>query len=174
MSPRAAWRLESYGFTRVYDYVPGKADWLAFNLPRQGWAHLAGDVLTRDLPTASARDRLGDVRTNLRNSNIGLLVVLNHQGIVMGILPATAADQSDDTPIEAIMDEGPTTIRPSEEVEPLVEGMRNADVDGVLVTSSDGKLLGLFERSRGENALSQNIGKDRPKTSRRWAPAAPN
>ena len=174
MSPRAAWRLESYGFERVYDYVPGKADWLAFNLPRHGWARLAGDVLTRDLPTASVHDRLGDVRTTLCSSNIGLIVVLNHQGIVIGILPAATADQSDDTAIGAIMDEGPTTIRPSEEVEPLVEAMRDADVDGVLVTSSDGKLLGLFERSRGENALSENIGDDRPKASRRWAPAAPN
>ena len=26
MSPRAAWRLESLGFTEVYDYVDGKAD----------------------------------------------------------------------------------------------------------------------------------------------------
>lgn len=150
MSPRAAWRLESYGFTRVYDYVPGKADWLAFNLPRQGWAHLAGDLLTRDLATASVRDHLGDVRMSLRDSAVGLLVVLNHHGIVMGTLPVTAADQSDGTPIEAIMDEGPTTIRPSEEVETLVERMANADVDGVLVTSSDGKLLGLFERTSGQ------------------------
>ncbi len=96
MSPRVAWRLESYGFKAVYDYVPGKADWLAFTLPRQGWARLAGDLLTRDLPTASAHDHLGDVRTTLRDSNIGLVVVLNHQGIVMGTLPTTAADHSDD------------------------------------------------------------------------------
>ena len=36
MSPRAAWRLESLGFTKVYDYVPGKTDWLAAGLPREG------------------------------------------------------------------------------------------------------------------------------------------
>jgi 3-mercaptopyruvate sulfurtransferase SseA len=29
MSPRAAWRLKTLGFERVYDYVGGKADWLA-------------------------------------------------------------------------------------------------------------------------------------------------
>ena len=33
MSPRAAWRLEGLGFERVYDYVPGKADWFASGLP---------------------------------------------------------------------------------------------------------------------------------------------
>ena len=36
MSPRAAWRLESIGFTRVYDYVAGKADWGSFGLPLEG------------------------------------------------------------------------------------------------------------------------------------------
>ncbi len=36
MSPRAAWRLESLGFTRVYDYVAGKVDWFAAGFPREG------------------------------------------------------------------------------------------------------------------------------------------
>ena len=38
MSPRAAWRLETLGFERVYDYVGGKADWLGHALPREGEA----------------------------------------------------------------------------------------------------------------------------------------
>jgi rhodanese-related sulfurtransferase len=36
MSPRAACRLELLGFTQVYDYVAGKADWLAHGLPTEG------------------------------------------------------------------------------------------------------------------------------------------
>ncbi len=36
MSPRAAWRFESLGGTRVYDYVAGKVDWFAAGLPREG------------------------------------------------------------------------------------------------------------------------------------------
>ncbi len=36
MSPRAAWRLEHFGFEEVYDYVLGKADWLAAGLPTDG------------------------------------------------------------------------------------------------------------------------------------------
>ena len=36
MSPRAAWRLESLGFSKVYDYVEGKADWAVAGLPREG------------------------------------------------------------------------------------------------------------------------------------------
>ena len=36
MSPRAACRLQTLGFTNVYDYVLGKADWLAHGLPTEG------------------------------------------------------------------------------------------------------------------------------------------
>ena len=36
-----------------------------------------------------------------------------------------------------------------------VERMRHADVDAVLVTRSDGRLLGLFERRRAEHALQE-------------------
>jgi rhodanese-related sulfurtransferase len=40
MSLRAAWRLEDLGFEKVYDYVPGKADWFANGLPKVGsWLH---------------------------------------------------------------------------------------------------------------------------------------
>ena len=41
MSPRAAWRLEAAGFSPVYDYAAGKADWLAADLPFEGTAQLA-------------------------------------------------------------------------------------------------------------------------------------
>jgi CBS domain-containing protein len=54
------------------------------------------------------------------------------------------------------MREGPTTVRPSEELEPLVERMRRADVGGILVTSSGGRLLGLLERRRGEAQLAHD------------------
>jgi hypothetical protein len=40
MSPRAAWRLERFGF-EVYDYAAGKADWTAPGLPTErGWANV--------------------------------------------------------------------------------------------------------------------------------------
>ena len=51
MSPRAAWRLEAAGFGPVYDYVGGKADWLAADLPFEGTARLAGMFTRRDVAT---------------------------------------------------------------------------------------------------------------------------
>ena len=63
MSPRAAWRLESLGFTRVCDYVPGKADWFAAGLAREGTRASiprAGDVARGDDVTCRLGDRVGD------------------------------------------------------------------------------------------------------------------
>lgn len=155
MSPRAACRLDSLGYD-AHDYVAGKADWLAFGRPYEGSARLAGTAVTTEVATCSFRDRLGDVRESLEGSPFGTLVALNGEGVVMGRLGRAALAEDDDVPVEALMREGPTTVRPSEELGPLVERMRRADVDAVLVTRSDGRLLGLLERDRGEQAIDQD------------------
>jgi rhodanese-related sulfurtransferase len=36
LSVQAAWRLERIGFSDVYDYVAGKADWRSAGLPLEG------------------------------------------------------------------------------------------------------------------------------------------
>src|SRR6266516_4054802 len=63
MSPRAAWRLESMGFTQVYDYTAGKLDWLAAGLATEGsnaQRPRAGDVARGDVPTCGLDERLGE------------------------------------------------------------------------------------------------------------------
>jgi rhodanese-related sulfurtransferase len=161
MSPRAAWRLETLGYD-AHDYVAGKADWLAFGLPYEGSAVLAGTVLTTQVPTCNFRDRLTDVREALEASPYGMLVALNADGIVMGKLDRDATAASDEAQtVDRLMYEGPTTVRPSEELEPLAERMRHAGVDGVLVTRSDGTLIGLLERPVAERAIQEADHADR-------------
>src|SRR2546428_13308988 len=73
MSPRAAWRLESLGFTEVYEYSAGKSDWAAYRLPLEGKALTSiriKDIARADVPTcrlddkvSSARQRAGDCAT---------------------------------------------------------------------------------------------------------------
>src|SRR5918995_164682 len=69
MSPRAAARLATLAFTRVYDYVAGKADWGSFNLRVEGRAGSetrAGAHVRPDVPTclldAPRRDGRADAR----------------------------------------------------------------------------------------------------------------
>ncbi len=152
MSPRAAWRLETLGY-QAFDYVAGKADWLAYGLAYEGYARLAGDQVATDVPTCSLEDELGGVAGQLDASPFGMLVVLNAEGIVLGRLNRSALDGDASRPVAEVMHEGPATVRPSEELEPLLKRMRNAEVDGVLVTRSDGRLLGMLERTVGEQVL---------------------
>jgi hypothetical protein len=54
VSPRAAWRLEAAGFGPVYDYMAGKMDWLAADLPFESTAQLAGMFTRRGVATTGA------------------------------------------------------------------------------------------------------------------------
>ena len=60
MSPRAAWRLETLGFEKVFDYVDGRADWLAAGLPTEGTGS--------SLPKAGDVARHAQVYLRLRNT----------------------------------------------------------------------------------------------------------
>src|ERR671937_1838139 len=103
MSPRAAWRLESLGFTQVYDYEAGKADWLAAGLPREGTLAeraTAGDVVRADVPTCLLSDDLGEVRRRVRDSGWDTCMVLNEQGIVLGRLGRRAIAAEDGRTVE--------------------------------------------------------------------------
>src|SRR5919199_650618 len=97
MSPRAAWRLESLGFTRVFDYVAGKQDWFAAGLPSEG--KLAGrpkpgDLARRDVPTCGLAERVGDVHERARAAGWDACVVVNAESIVLGLMPREAAERA--------------------------------------------------------------------------------
>jgi CBS domain-containing protein len=51
------------------------------------------------------------------------------------------------------MEVGPTTIRPSERLEPLVERMRRRGVATIVVSDLKGRLVGILYRADAESAL---------------------
>jgi CBS-domain-containing membrane protein len=145
MSPRAAWRLEAAGFGPVYDYVAGKADWLAADLPFEGTAQLAGMFTRRGVATVRERTRAAEALSVLQAQGFGPVPVLNQAGVVMGAvyrdhLEAAAAE----TEAGSVMRPGVSTVRPSEDAAALVQRMGHAGVTRMVVTRSDGTLIGLF------------------------------
>jgi hypothetical protein len=84
MSPRAAWRLEAAGFGPVYDYVAGKADWLAADQPFEGTAQLAGMFTRRDVATIGERTTAAEALPLLEAQGFGPVLVVNEAGVVMG------------------------------------------------------------------------------------------
>lgn len=154
MSPRAALRLEHLGFTDVYDYVPGKVDWMAAGLAREGKSArvaYAGDLANPDVPSCPLSDVLDKAEQALAKH--GFCVA--DDNTVMGMIYADdVRDRGSDVTIERVMHPGPTTVRANEPVEPLVQRMRRADVDAILVTDPEGRLIGLFDRHTAEPATA--------------------
>lgn len=156
MSPRAAWRLESLGFTEVYDYVAGEADWLANGLPSEGGQAgrlRAGDLARPTVPTCGLSERVGDVRRRLWGMDWDGCVVTNDEGVVLGRLHGTAWDGLPDAAVGEVMESGPTTIRPSELLAGITARMRERHVSDILVTGSDGRLIGVLSRADAERLL---------------------
>jgi CBS-domain-containing membrane protein len=153
MSPRAAWRLEAAGFGPVYDYAAGKADWLAADLPFEGTARLAGRLTRRQVATASENTPAQEARHRLQAAGFGPVMVLNQAGVVMGAVHRDQLESAaEGTEAGALMRFGVTTVRPSEQVTDLVHRMSHSQVSRVVVTRSDGTLIGLFFAGDAEQA----------------------
>lgn len=156
MSPRAAWRLESFGFAPVYDYTAGKLDWLAAGLPTEGTNSArprAADVARRDTPTCGLKERLGDVRERVRTAGWDACVVVNDERVVLGLLRADQLAGDPDRLIERAMRPGPSTFRPYVALEELAEFMAGPDRVNAPITTSDGRLVGLARRQDVSEAI---------------------
>jgi CBS domain len=156
MSPRAACRLERLGFRQVYDFVPGKLAWLAMGWPRDGTAAAvpnAGEVARRGTPTCALDDRVADVRATVLAAGREVCIVVSPEGIVQGRLRGRALQETPEATAEQAMELGPTTIRPSERLEPLVERMRRRGVATIVVSDLKGRLVGILYREDAERAL---------------------
>jgi CBS-domain-containing membrane protein len=156
MSPRAAARLATLGFEQVYDYVAGKADWSAAGLPLAGPAASvprAADLARTDAPTCTLADDLRTVRNRVRASSWDTCIVLDENRVVIGRLGRRAIAADDESSVEGAMFEGPGTIRPDMTLERIVERLRERDLKTAVVTTPDGRLVGVLRRDEAEAAL---------------------
>jgi CBS domain-containing protein len=145
------------GFEQVYDYEDGKRDWGSFGLPREG--KLAeqpsgGDVARADVPTCLLSDDLSEVRRRVRESGWETCIVVNDDRVVLGRLGRDAIGSDDGESVEDAMTEGPSTVRPSIRLDALLDRMRSKNVRSWLVTTPDGKLVGLVLRNQAEERVS--------------------
>jgi CBS domain-containing protein len=161
MSARAASRLESLGFTRVYRYTPGKDGWLAMGLPTEGpdaATPRAGDVADRGTSTCTVHDRLGDVRDRLQAAGETSCIVVDDQRVILGRVRGESLESDPEQTVEAVMEAGPTTVRPSEPLAALVERMQKRKARSIVVSTADGALVGVLRREAGERRLAERKG----------------
>jgi rhodanese-related sulfurtransferase len=146
LSARAAWRLESMGFQEVYRYTPGKDDWLAAGLETEGTQAKKvriRQMIQKDVPTCSLRERFEDVKSR-RRLDQDLCVVVNDRNIVLGIIQGETWDANPLARVADVMQPGPRTIRPDLDPKEAQKILRHHDAPSALVTTSDGELLGII------------------------------
>jgi Mg/Co/Ni transporter MgtE len=106
----------------------------------------AGAVAHRDVPTCTLDDNLGDVRERVRAVGWDTCIVVNEQRVVLGRLGRKALDVETGDSVEQAMTPGPSTVRPSIGSDALLERIRARDLTSYLVTTPDGRLVGLVRR----------------------------
>jgi len=149
MSPRAACRLQTLGFEHVHDYVPGKADWLAHNLPVERHEPdliTAGQLARNDAVTCELADPIGDVAQRIADSPYGFALVLSTSGVLLGRLRASALNAAPEMPVEEQMESGPSTVRPDIPAAQLAQRLRDRDLKTAIITTPEGHLLGIARR----------------------------
>lgn len=126
----------------MYDYVPGKAAWLAMDLPfegEKGPETRIGAVADRAVATCGLAATVGEV-------GAGELCVVVDDGIVLGLLDAAALAAEPTTPVADVMSPGPSTFRPSLPIDEMVAYLDEHHLDQTLVTTLDGRLVGVVRR----------------------------
>ncbi len=155
MSPRAACRLETLHFEHVYDYVSGKADWMASGLAVEGDAvdepH-AIDLARHDVTTCGLDETIADVRRRVDASPYGFAFVTSADGVLLGRLRKASLEGDQTLTAAAAMEPGPSTTRPDIPPAELLGKLHKADLTTAVLTNPEGKLLGLVRRSDLEDS----------------------
>ena len=133
--------------------MAGKVDWQASSLPTEGkraGIPRVGERVRRDVSTCRLTDRLGEVAKHVRAAGWDGCVVVNEQRVVLGLIHGQALDGSPQQLVEEVMEPGPSTFRPDVTFEEMTAYMQQRQLDSVLITTADGKLVGILQRMATE------------------------
>jgi CBS domain-containing protein len=111
--------------------------------------------MRRDIPTCRLTERLGDVREWVLAAGADGWVVLNVAGVVLGDLRGEPLEADPEMTVEEAMDPRPTTICPHAPLAEIAEYLHKRDLNSILVTTTDGQLVGMLHRQDAERKLSE-------------------
>jgi Mg/Co/Ni transporter MgtE len=134
------------GFSEVYDYAAGEADWIAMGQPtvHRDTKERIEQVGRKDAPTCAVGDTLESVRTKLP-TDWNICVVLNSDRIVLGLIDFSR-ELGRDKPIGEVMRPAPLTFRPGRTVAEVCDLLKTRNVAVAFVTTSVGQFIGALRR----------------------------
>ena len=141
------------------DYVAGKADWGAAGLPLEGTRSRlprARDVVREPAATCLLSDRVREAAEHARAAGQTECLVLTEGRVLLGRVRDLDGDP--EASVEAVMQAGPTTVRLDESLEELVGRLLVREVPRIVVTTSEGVLVGLLDRAEAEAHLARVQG----------------
>jgi CBS domain-containing protein len=103
------------------------------------------------VPTCALEEKISDARDRIRAAGWDACVVVNKERVVLGLLREKELALDPEVEVEQVMRNGPTTTRPNEPLEKMAKRMRDRGARTVLVTTSDGRLVGLVYREDAEH-----------------------
>ena len=143
----------------MYDYVAGKMDWMGMGLPTEGTnaeRPRAGDVARKDVPTCALDEPMGLVRQRVRAAGWDACVVVNPEGVVLGLLRSKELEEgADDEPASSVMRPGPSTYRSYVGIAEMAEVLIEHDMANCPITTSDGRLVGLLVKEDAAQVARQ-------------------
>ena len=97
-----------------------------------------------ELPTCRIDEPIGQAGARAQERGYSVCPVVNQAGIVLGLIGKSDWDSDPSASAEQLMDSAPTTLRPSAPLEKAKQMVNKSNRGAVLVTNSDGRLLGAF------------------------------
>jgi len=98
---------------------------------------------------------VGSVAAKVQAAGNDHCVVVADNDIVLGRVRSDALKSDSSRSVEDVMESGPTTFRTNDMLESVAARMSERNVDSVLVTTSDGRLVGTLYRSDAEARLAK-------------------
>jgi CBS domain-containing protein len=110
------------------------------------------DRMQKEVPTCRLDEPAGQIGTRAQQHGFSVCPVINEMGIVLGTISKSDWDKDPTGSAEQLMDPAPTTLRPNDALDKAEQRLEKSEQGAVLVTDSDGKLLGAFVGRTAKNA----------------------
>lgn len=107
---------------------------------------LLGQRARRDVPTSRLDEQVGEIALRARAADWNQAAVINEANVLLGWLDEDQLNSNPEARAEDAMLEGPVTFRPSMALDETARWMDDNGITSVLVTSSDGTLMGVAKR----------------------------
>ncbi|HKO28128.1 MAG TPA: hypothetical protein VJU80_11765 [Solirubrobacteraceae bacterium] len=140
--------------------MPGKVDWLAHNLPVVGeraTPPTAGRLMRDDAVRCASGDRVADVLDAIKSSPYTFALVTDETGHLLGRVRGSLCSESDrERTAGEVMELDPSTVRAHRSAEAVAGRLAEKGFKWAIVTTPEGRLLGVAWREDLKRAASQD------------------